>query len=223
MILLYSSGQKGQCFVETKSLDGETNLKIKNTKKEIQERYHQAGGQSKIKTADLANIKASINCEKPNNAIYKFEGVITIEGLNNDEDLALGPDNVLLRGMSLKNTEEVYGLVVYTGHDTKIMQNTAQAKYKFSNLELMMNKAIVGILCFQFTLSLIGAVKGYHWLGANLCIEGEECKDVWTPYLPKVEDYDFSEYFVMVGTWILMMTNMVPVSLLVSFEVVKYV
>ena len=31
MVLLYSSGQKGSCYVETKSLDGETNLKIKNT------------------------------------------------------------------------------------------------------------------------------------------------------------------------------------------------
>ena len=170
----------------------------------------------------MSNIKANINCEKPNNAIYKFEGVVEITGLNNNESIALGPDNVLLRGMSLRNTEEVYGLVVYTGHDTKIMMNTAEAKYKFSNLELMMNKSIVIILCFQFTLSLIGAVKGYLWLGDNLCIKDQEC-DVWAPYLPKVEDYDFSEYFVMVGTWILMMTNMVPVSLLVSFEVVKYI
>jgi len=31
IVLLYSTGQKGTCFVETKSLDGETNLKIKNT------------------------------------------------------------------------------------------------------------------------------------------------------------------------------------------------
>ena len=29
MILIKTSDRKGQCFVETKNLDGETNLKIK--------------------------------------------------------------------------------------------------------------------------------------------------------------------------------------------------
>ncbi len=33
LLLLNSSGAKGSCFVETKGLDGETNLKIKNTAK----------------------------------------------------------------------------------------------------------------------------------------------------------------------------------------------
>ena len=31
MILLHSSGTKGTCYVETKNLDGETNLKLKQT------------------------------------------------------------------------------------------------------------------------------------------------------------------------------------------------
>jgi P-type E1-E2 ATPase len=30
MVILSSSGPKGTCYVETKNLDGETNLKIKN-------------------------------------------------------------------------------------------------------------------------------------------------------------------------------------------------
>ena len=35
MILLYSTGQKGTCYVETKNLDGETNLKLKTIHKEV--------------------------------------------------------------------------------------------------------------------------------------------------------------------------------------------
>ena len=34
--------------------------------------------------------------------------------------VSLSNDNVLLRGMSLKNTEYITGVVVYTGHETKI-------------------------------------------------------------------------------------------------------
>ena len=36
--------------------------------------------------------------------------------------------------MSLKNTASVTGLVVYTGHDTKIQMNSAGAIYKTSNI-----------------------------------------------------------------------------------------
>lgn len=34
----------------------------------------------------------------------------------------LGPDQVLLRGAQLRNTQWVVGIVVYTGHDSKLMQ-----------------------------------------------------------------------------------------------------
>jgi len=34
----------------------------------------------------------------------------------------VGPDQILLRGAQLENTQWVLGIVVYTGHDTKLMQ-----------------------------------------------------------------------------------------------------
>ena len=55
----------------------------------------------------------------PNNAIYKFEGNIEIEELS--EIVSLGAENIILRGSSLKNTEFIYGVAVFTGHDTKVM------------------------------------------------------------------------------------------------------
>jgi phospholipid-transporting ATPase len=66
--LLNSSDPKGVCYVETKSLDGETNLKMKNVHKKLNQHYKDKN------VEENPHIDTLINCEKPNNGIYKFEG-----------------------------------------------------------------------------------------------------------------------------------------------------
>jgi magnesium-transporting ATPase (P-type) len=41
--------------------------------------------------------------------------------------ISLGPENMLLRGSSLRNTEYAFGIAIFTGSDSKVMQNAAQA------------------------------------------------------------------------------------------------
>ena len=48
---------------------------------------------------NLGQIKGSIVCEKPNNAIYKFEGYMEVDG----KKISLGADNMILRGCKLRN------------------------------------------------------------------------------------------------------------------------
>jgi phospholipid-transporting ATPase len=64
-------------------------------------------------------------CERPNNAIYKFEGYAEGVVTKHQEKISLNNDYQVLRGMSLRNTESIYGIVTFTGHDTKVMQNSA--------------------------------------------------------------------------------------------------
>lgn len=104
---------------------------------------------------------SEIVCEKPNNAIYKFEGYLE---LSNKSKISLGAENTILRGCKLRNTECVYGLTVFTGHDSKIMMNSTAAKYKFSSLEIMSNKGIICVLCTQFTLAIMGSMLGTNWI-----------------------------------------------------------
>jgi magnesium-transporting ATPase (P-type) len=66
---------------------------------------------------NVTAISGQIVCEKPNNAIYKFEGYMD----QNNKKISLGADNMILRGCKLRNTEFVIGIAVFTGHDTKIM------------------------------------------------------------------------------------------------------
>jgi magnesium-transporting ATPase (P-type) len=81
--------------------------------------------------------------------------------------------------MSLRNTEFVLGLVVFTGHDTKVMKNSAAAKYKFSRLELLSNQSIAIIFVIQCALALFAALIGANFLfDANHSHHGDpNCKN----------------------------------------------
>ena len=62
--------------------------------------------------------------------------------------MSLNNENVLLRGMSLRNTEFIYGVTIYTGHDTKIQMNSTRSQYKVSKMMRQTNTLIATIfLC----------------------------------------------------------------------------
>ncbi len=48
-----------------------------------------------------------------------------------------------MQGCRLRNTGWIYGLVVYAGHDTKLVQNSGQTKFKRTHLDLLINKLVI--------------------------------------------------------------------------------
>lgn len=66
MLLIHTTGQGGVAYVETKMLDGESNLKMKTAIKELNPHY--------TNEASLKNFAGILGCEVPNNQIYKFDG-----------------------------------------------------------------------------------------------------------------------------------------------------
>jgi phospholipid-transporting ATPase len=129
------------------------------------------------------------------------------------KEISLSNENVLLRGCHMRNTSRAYGLTIYTGHDTKIMQNSAQAAYKFSDLEIGTNRAILVILSLQLILALLAAGRGSYISLNNITNINEVIKNTLpAPLL----------YLQLVGTFILILTNFVPLSLIVTLELVKF-
>ena len=153
-MLMYSEA-KNMCFVETKNLDGETNLKHKLAPKELQsfadEIYF------------TQNFEGQVVCEPPCDQIYKFEGIIKTDNMFNKAKLSLSAENLLLRGSSLRNTDWVIGVVVYTGHDTRIMRNSVSSKQKFSKLEKMITKSILIIMLVEAVLCAVAAAVATVW------------------------------------------------------------
>ena len=79
MVLLNSSMPKGVCYVETKNLDGETNLKHKKPAKEL---LAMAANDEEVQR----NFDGCwIECEDPNEFIYKYSGFLKIPDVRNSD------------------------------------------------------------------------------------------------------------------------------------------
>jgi phospholipid-transporting ATPase len=147
VLLVNSSLPKGICYVETKNLDGETNLKHKQAPKQvIDEAENDQDVQKNFQ-------EAVIECEKENEFLYRFQG--NLKMYENKEDLVpLSVDNMCMRGSSLRNTEWVYGIAIYTGHQTKVMMNSSRSAPKYSVIEKKTNQYLIFGIFLQTVLCL---------------------------------------------------------------------
>ncbi|XP_043091536.1 phospholipid-transporting ATPase IH isoform X3 [Puntigrus tetrazona] len=155
LILLSTSREDGTCFVTTASLDGESSHKT----------YYAVQDTKAFSTAEeVDTLHATIECEQPQPDLYKFVGRINIY-LDQDEPIArpLGSENLLLRGATLKNTEYIHAVAIYTGMETKMALNYQSKSQKRSAVEKSMNAYLIVYLCILISKALINTVLKYAW------------------------------------------------------------
>ncbi|TRY92636.1 hypothetical protein DNTS_007692 [Danionella cerebrum] len=155
LILLSTSKEDGTCFVTTASLDGESSHKT----------YYAVQDTKAFSTAEeVDTLHATIECEQPQPDLYKFVGRINIY-LDRDEPIArpLGSENLLLRGATLKNTEYIHAVAIYTGMETKMALNYQSKSQKRSAVEKSMNAYLIVYLCILISKALINTVLKYVW------------------------------------------------------------
>ncbi|KAM6212429.1 phospholipid-transporting ATPase IB isoform 2-T2 [Sarcoramphus papa] len=200
MIIVSSSEPQAMCYIETANLDGETNLKIRQGLSQT------ASLQSR---EELMKVSGRIECEGPNRHLYDFTGNLRLDG---QSPVPVGPDQILLRGAQLRNTQWVLGIVVYTGHDTKLMQNSTKAPLKRSNVEKVTNMQILVLFCILLVMALVSSVGALLWNRTH----GEV---VWYLGSNKMLSVNFGYNLL---TFIILYNNLIPISLLVTLEVVKF-
>lgn len=138
-VLLASSDPAGICFVETKDLDGETNLKPRHG---IPDLCHIQSGQE-----CLENVACYVEAGRPTPDLYNFEGTLVLFDKQNGtiqerKKVPLGIDNVILRGHVVRNTHWAIALVLFTGTESKIIQNSGATPSKRSRIEKQMNQEV---------------------------------------------------------------------------------
>lgn len=148
-IVILQTASDNLCYVETKNIDGEVNLKNKAAPLEI----------ISMPLSEYRDLR--IECEPASDKIYSFQGVLTTGGLL--AGVPLMYEHIALRGCNLRNTEFVIGSVCYVGPDTRIMRNSVIGTPKKSDLELRTNLQIVLVFLMMLCCCALAATYVLVW------------------------------------------------------------
>ncbi|CAI0419572.1 unnamed protein product [Linum tenue] len=206
LLLLSTSYEDGICYVETMNLDGETNLKIKRALEVT----------LPLDDDDtFKNFSGMIKCEDPNPNLYTFVGNFEYDR----QVYPLDPGQILLRDSKLRNTAFIYGVVVFTGFDSKVMQNSTKSPSKRSTVERKMDKIIYILFSFLILISLISsigfAVKIKFLMPDWWYMQPWKPEDLYNPNSPSKSG------LAHLITALILYGYLIPISLYVSIEVVK--
>jgi phospholipid-transporting ATPase len=204
LILLASSEPEGLCYIETANLDGETNLKIKQA---IPETSHL------VSHSELSRLGGRLRSEQPNSSLYTYEGTLTMQTGGGEKELPVAPDQLLLRGATLRNTPWIHGAVVFTGHETKLMRNATGTPMKKTAVERMLNKQILMLGLILISLSLISTI-------GDVIVRAHADKNLW--YLELGALNGPKQFISDILTYWILYSNLVPISLFVTVDIVKY-
>ncbi|XP_020223409.1 probable phospholipid-transporting ATPase 4 [Cajanus cajan] len=206
LLLLASSYEDGICYVETMNLDGETNLKVKRSLEATL---------SLDNDGAFKDFSGTIYCEDPNPSLYTFIGNFEYE----QQVYPLDPSQILLRDSKLRNTDHVYGVVIFTGHDSKVMQNSTKSPSKRSTIEKKMDYIIYTLFTVLILISFISSI------GFVTKTKYETPK--WWYLRPDNIEYQYDPGKIGLAgmshliTALILYGYLIPISLYVSIEVVK--
>ena len=204
LVLLATSEPEGLCYIETANLDGETNLKIKQAIPETA---------TLVSPNELSRLSGRVRSEQPNSSLYTYEATLTMTAGGGEKELPLAPDQLLLRGATLRNTPWIHGIVVFTGHETKLMRNATATPIKRTHVEKLVNLQIIMLVAILVALSIISSV-------GDLIIRATATSKLAYLY---IEDTGLAkQFFSDIFTYWVLYSNLVPISLFVTIEVVKY-
>lgn len=205
-LIIKSANENGYCFVDTKNLDGETNLKEKCAVEEFKS----------LNEKDFTSVEGSIDCDKPNEIINSWEGLLTHKNLNVYTSLK----NMILKGSVLKNTENVIGIVIYTGKNTKIMKNSKSVTIKSSRILKTMNKLLYSLFAFDTILCLCFSIFSFIWYDKNT----EKHFYIFSQnYLENKKYSAATQYIILFLTFFVAFSQIIPISLYVALEIVKII
>ncbi|KAK1280654.1 putative phospholipid-transporting ATPase 4 [Acorus gramineus] len=207
LLLLSSSHDDGICYVETMNLDGETNLKMKRCLEATL---------ALDSEFEFSNFEGTIRCEDPNPNLYTFIGNLEFK----DQLYDLSPGQVLLRDSKLQNTEYIYGVVIFSGRDTKAIQNSTSSPSKRSRVEQKMDHVIYVLFLMLLLVSLASSIGSYVFIRFKT--------SDWWYIRPEIHENLFNtskplkSAALQLVRALILYGYLIPISLYVSIETVKF-
>lgn len=205
IILLTSTNEMGEVFIETMALDGETNLKSKLPNIELNKTTNKA--------KNLFDLSGTITSEDPNIDLYNYEGSLNISNIrtNEKETYPLGPDNVIYRGSIIRNTDCCLGVVIFTGEESKIRMNAIKnPRIKAPKLQRKINMIVAFMVLLVISISL------FSFMGEKILHKRYESLNWY------IASQSVGTAPTIMG-FIIMFNTMIPLSLYVTMEIIKVV
>ncbi|KAJ3574667.1 hypothetical protein NPX13_g4293 [Xylaria arbuscula] len=196
IMLLHATGENGIAYIDTMDLDGETNLKSRETLEDFKDCGTIHG---------LRSTAAEFVVEDPNPDLYNFDGRVATNG----KTFPLTSNQVIYRGSTIRNTSCVIGVVINTGEECKIRMNANQhPDAKKPALEAMANKIVITLVFYVIVLTA-GCSAGYvMWRAAT------ERKSWY------IADATVQLKQIIIG-YAIQYNNIVPLSLYVTLELTR--
>jgi phospholipid-transporting ATPase len=155
---------------------------------------------------------ACIECDSPNKHLYEFKGSLKVA----DGIYPINPDQILLRGAKLKNCNWVFGCVIYSGHESKLMMNAMlESSLKQSKVDQLTNSHILSLFAILGAIAGVSTIASVIWKtsqGNHWYLDGLESSSLITS----------NPAFTFL-TFVILYNNLVPISLQVTLEVVRFV
>lgn len=213
VVVLSTSSEDGACYVETKNLDGETNLKVRNALHATRDVRH---------ARHCEQAEFVVESEGAHSNLYSYSAVIRWQQYNAADpetppyEMAepISINNLLLRGCQLRNTEWVLGIVVFTGEETKIMINSGITPSKRARISKELNWNVIYNFVILALMCLVsGIVLGVTW-----------ARNDTSHYF-----FEFGSYGGAPATdgviafWaaVILFQNLVPISLYITLEIIR--
>ncbi|PWN23389.1 phospholipid-translocating P-type ATPase [Microstroma glucosiphilum] len=214
VIICSTSEEEDACFVETKNLDGETNLKARTGVPELALQIRSA--------SDCADAAFRADGEPQDTNMYRLNASVTLQNKVDQEGNPLRCpvtlNQVLLRGCILRNTAWVIGFVFMTGADSKIIANSGDTPSKRSKVEKQMNPMVYVNLTVLALVAIACAIADSqlekHYFAQNAYWETGA---IYSDDNPRING------LVAFGNALITFQNIVPISLYISIEAVRTV
>ncbi|WBW73122.1 plasma membrane phospholipid-translocating ATPase complex, ATPase subunit [Schizosaccharomyces osmophilus] len=217
LLILSTENKEGVCYVETKNLDGETNLKDKYSLHSTKECRSEL---------ECSSASFWIHSEEPHSDLYNLIGVLkaqvpdnisqTTENTSAIKQEPFNMSNIALCGCTLRNSKWIIGLALYTGPETRIQMNRGVTPSKRSRITRELNWTIA----LNFVLLFL------------MCIISGLLRMVFSARQNSAKVYEFYELskatasvpvqgIVSIFTCLILFQNLVPISLYITIDIVR--
>lgn len=213
-LLLISSSdmKKKQCFISTENLDGQNNIKTKQVIQFDNQENQDNGEEGNANDYLLQFVNSSVKYSQESPTFSDFKGVLQ----NVTGKINVNEQNLILRGSVLESTEFIYGVVLYVGPKTKIIMYQSGSKaVKKSNIDIKSEQFISVLMLTVLLLSVFAAL---FYILSLLTNQGSYKKYFSFTALNVLQTLGIT--FIK---WLILLSNMVPISLYFTLELVRFV